>query len=130
MNNIELSKSVEASSFVKEHPFYAQIECPGFQIHACLDNLRVINGEITKNYKFDDLFLNPSLVFDGVIGVDRNLYFIFIHLKSNFTVVVQNNTDHPSLRVRVFSKTASGEMNGVIFDKTTSTKYEVIRVSN
>ena len=129
VNNIESSKSVEASPFIKEHPFYAHIECPGFQLNACIDNLRVINGGVSKNYGITELMLIASSG-DGVTNVDREFYFAFIHLKRNFNIVVQNSTDHPSLRVRVFSKTASGEMNEVIFDKTTSRKYEVIRVSN
>jgi hypothetical protein len=126
---IEKKQIQEPTPFVKEHPFYAHIECPGFQLTGCIDNLRVINGGISKNYGINELLLIASSG-DGITGVDREFYFAFIHLKRNFTIVAQNNTDHPSLRVRVFSKTASGEMNEVMFDKTTSRKYEVIRVSN
>ena len=117
-----------AEPFVKEHPFYAQIECSGFQLTGCIDTLKVINGGISKNYGINELMLIAGSG-DGITGVDRELYFAFIHLKRNFTIVVQNSTDHPSLRVRVFNKTASGEMNETLFDKTTSRKYEVIRVS-
>jgi hypothetical protein len=128
VNNNESSKSVETSQFVKEYPYYAEIDCRGFQIHACIDNFAFSNGEYFKIYKINDLLLLGGTN-DGNVRIDRELELIDLHLKSKFSIKIQNATDYPILTVKVFNRGLDGNPGKVVFEKSTTKKYEVISVS-
>ena len=118
------SNSAFAQIDEKVFPFYAEIDCQGFQVHACIDSLTLRNGDYFKDYKISDLWALAGTN-DGQVRLSADLREIDIHLKLNNSLIVQNRTVHPPLSVKI-----SDRADNVIFEKITTRKYEVIKFSN
>ena len=118
----------ETKKFNKEFPFYSEISCGGFQIKGCVYNVLLRNGSYVKKYEFNDLYsINGTN--DGNIKINDDFKLIEIDLRNSYDLTVQNPADYPILNVKVFKRGLDGSKQ-VIFEQSTSKKYELINVRN
>ena len=128
--SVSQTSSQSDSNFAQVFPFYAEITCyPRSQITLCINNLTLKNGNYLKKYTEWDLVALGGKD-DGEVRVDRDLREIDIHLKRNYSLIVQSDDEYPQVRVRIFNRDKKGSANQVIFENKTTRKYEVIRFSN